>query len=165
MEFKASNASTSFGEPGELVRFEKRTAPSKTINMVWNYKGVSQSALATLDVTCERINRLYLVGYHVDNPSTTNPIRVSFDPTSGSNFSSGLNGVASNSQSNFITLINTTTNLGYASLQQEQLVGNWKMSDGKIQSLGVRLYDIYTGAEITWNRLLLIFRAESLTWQ
>lgn len=165
MELKVSNSTTNFGHPSETLDFDKRTTPSKTINIIWAYKGVSQSAIATLDVPCERINRLYLVGYHLLNPSTTNPVRVQFDQTSGSNFSAGLNGVASNSQTNFITLINTTTNVGFASLPQEQLVGNWKMSDGKIQSLGVRLYDAYSGAEITWANLLLIFRAESLTWQ
>lgn len=163
MDIKASNTVTSFGEPSDVAPNNGKS-PQKTVTMVFGYTGVAQSASATLDTPLERIERLYLVGYHVTNPSTANPIRIQFDNSGSSSFVNGLNTLGSISQTNFLVIANQTTAAGYGSGSIKQLIGSWKLGDGKIHKLGLRLYDLYTGAEITWTNLMLVFKAKALTW-
>jgi hypothetical protein len=159
--FKASEGSTNLAEP--LSQNPHTPTPRKTVVMRWAYNS-GNTAYATLDTPLERISKLWLTGWTVQNPSISGAIKVSFDPTSTLAtqmlhcYATSMNAGGS------LMLINQTQAANNSAVPKEQLLATWQMSDGKLKKLGLNLFNGFTDATMTWDYIILIFEAETLEW-
>src|SRR5690349_20643623 len=77
--FKASNATTNFREPSEMVPYDHREIVPRKL-LVMKFTRVSDAyAVADLGATpVARVSKMWLTAFHIKNPSSLNPVRVEF---------------------------------------------------------------------------------------
>lgn len=162
--WKAGNSDTSFKEPQELTTHVDRPLPVRTVYMRFDYAANTFSE-AVLGKTMDRISKLYLVGFHVKTPSSTDPIRVDFDPR---HLVAGMDTEGSGAVTTHTAfLINTVANNAdtpFAAKPTSDLIARWPNHDGQFTKMGIKLFNGYTNAAITWVNVLLIFEVHQLNW-
>lgn len=144
--------------PNDMAPVSTEAQPMTPIVLKFEPPAPPSTDYARISLGCpvRHIRRLWMKGYYIDNPSSIKPIRISFE---GDGLTSGMK-VATNITGGEGSII--VPNFAITSPLQ---IATWKMSDGVVADLGVKLYDTESGAQITYDYLYLWLEAETLIWQ